>query len=81
MHGLPSSQLGGGAAWQVPATHTCGLHAVPGPFGMLQSLVAVHGTQPGTGVSWQPSVGSQLAVKQALGGLQASGVPGEQVPP
>src|SRR5579885_396075 len=81
VHGLPSSQSGGAAAWQAPATHTCGLHAVPVPFGMLQSLVAVHGTQPGMGASWHPSVGSQLAVKQAFGGLHASGVPGVQVPP
>jgi hypothetical protein len=47
VHGLLSSQLGAGAAWQLPATHTSGLQAVPAPTGMLQSLVVVHGTHPG----------------------------------
>jgi hypothetical protein len=68
---LPSSQLGGVPAVQVPAWQ------VSAP---LQTVASAHEVPFATATCWQPRTGSQLSVVQTLPSLQFGGVPAVQLP-
>jgi hypothetical protein len=71
VHGLPSLQLSGAPAVQVPDWH------VSSP---LQTVLSAHDVPFGNGLVVQPKTGSQPSVVHGLPSLQVSGVPGVQVP-
>jgi hypothetical protein len=68
---LPSLQLSGVPALQVPLWHV----SLP-----LQRFPSAQGDPFATGVFWQPVTGLQLSVVHGLPSLQASGVPAVQTP-
>jgi hypothetical protein len=68
---LPSSQLSGVPAAQVP------LWQVSAP---LQTVASAHEVPLARFACWQPRIGSQVSVVQALLSLQLSAVPAVQTP-
>jgi len=72
VHALPSSQMSGVPALQVPA-----IVQVSNP---LHALLSEHDVPPGSGMYAQPVAGSQASAVHAWLSLQVSGVPGMHEP-